>query len=208
MEEAGYKHSHIDFQGLTVENHYCFDNHNKTLRGQRTEEILLNFMSECEPTPIANTRLLSPPPAFTALFMLRHALTHFMLEGIRLRHVIDWHLFLQRHGEVLLRDDVRQALREMRLEGFAKVLTAFCERHLGLQQTVMDTSVDDTLLADFTEDLFAGQPPLSNRSTLAVAKRILRRLGRMWRFRMLLDDTYLMRVWATFAWAHRLKRKG
>lgn len=205
-EGGGYKHTHILYQGLTVENHYFFTSHNNTRQGRHAEEVLRGLM-EGKPEPIADSRLLSPPPAFTALFLLHHACGHFLAEGIRLRHVTDWLMFLRRYGEVVERADVRRAMEEMRLLTFASVLTTFCKRYLGLSAAPAFPRADERLVAAFTRDLFARRPEVYDRRLLPIVGRIGRRFVRMWRFRAFLDESYWLKVRNTFTWSSFMKRR-
>lgn len=38
-----------------------------------------------------------PSPILHALFLMRHAATHFASEGINLRQVLDWAFFVEKH---------------------------------------------------------------------------------------------------------------
>lgn len=207
-DRGDYKHSHLHYKGLIIENHRYFTSHSFTARGLHTEKLLSDFMMERELEPIGRSLLFSPPPAFTAIFMLRHACGHFLAEGVRLRFVTDWMLFLQQHAKTLRREDVWQALRETRLLPFARLLTAFCERHLGLEPGLFPIDgLNQHQLTTFTDDLFSAHPSLTDRSTRAVALRILRRFRRMWRFRAFLDEAYLLSVKNTFKFSDFLKER-
>ena len=51
--------------------------------------------------PFGDTGLLMPPLLFSALFLTEHAYSHFLHEGLNLRHILDWALFRRRHtGDV------------------------------------------------------------------------------------------------------------
>ena len=40
VEDGGYKHSHMNYKGLTIENHYYLTNFNNTTKGRYTERFL------------------------------------------------------------------------------------------------------------------------------------------------------------------------
>lgn len=88
MENAGYKHSHISYKGLTIESHRFFTDFDNTPTGRFTEQVLSELIQE-EHTYIGNSKLRCPSANFNALFLLKHAQGHFIDEGIRLRHVLD-----------------------------------------------------------------------------------------------------------------------
>ena len=85
-----YKHSHIVFRGLTVENHRFCTAVRGSRRAKRFERHLQRLLVEGPLSCIPETALLVPPPDFNALFLAKHALSHFLTEGISLRHLCDW----------------------------------------------------------------------------------------------------------------------
>ncbi|MBP3270347.1 MAG: nucleotidyltransferase family protein [Bacteroidales bacterium] len=97
-----YKHSAIKFPLLKVENHQFFT----PFRGDRNLrrlEILLQSLLKADPgeDKIDGTDLLRPPVMVSALFLLEHAHSHYLLDGLSIRHVLDWTLFWRRHeGEI------------------------------------------------------------------------------------------------------------
>ena len=49
-------------------------------------------------SPFEDTGLLAPPPLASALFLTEHAYSHFLHEGLNLRHILDWALFRRKHS--------------------------------------------------------------------------------------------------------------
>ena len=45
------------------------------------------------------TCLYRPPVMVSALFLIEHAYSHFLHEGLTWRHVLDWQMFSRRHRE-------------------------------------------------------------------------------------------------------------
>ena len=107
MEEAGYKvgrgfykNSSFHLPGLTVENHrYMVPfRGNKTLR--RLEQYLQVELISHKPQPsdfFPQTSLMRPPVIVSALFLIEHACSHFLHEGLTWRHVLDWVMFSRKH---------------------------------------------------------------------------------------------------------------
>ena len=104
MEEQGltvdrsfYKNSSFDFPGLHIENHkFCTPfRGNKSLR--RFEQLLQGLILAGPFSPFENTGLIAPPPLASALFLTEHAYSHFLHEGLNLRHILDWALFRRKH---------------------------------------------------------------------------------------------------------------
>ncbi|WP_081584272.1 nucleotidyltransferase domain-containing protein [Alistipes communis] len=133
VDDRGYRHSHIEYKGLTIENHrYCLtvraDRHLK-----RLEQVLQRMaIDDFDAAFIRNTRLILPPPMFHALFLTQHALHHFLVEGIALRHLCDWGLFLKHEAENLDWPLFYEACRRNDMLVFANTLTAICVEKLGI----------------------------------------------------------------------------
>lgn len=104
MEEHGvkvsrsyYKNSSFDIPGAHVENHkFCTPfRGNDTLR--RFERLLQDLILAGPLPALGDTGLLAPPPLASALFLTEHAYSHFLHEGLNLRHILDWALFRRKH---------------------------------------------------------------------------------------------------------------
>lgn len=95
-----YKNSTFLLPGLTVENHRFLTpfRGNKTLR--KLEQYLQIEMRSNKPLPsdfFHQTSLCRPPVMVSALFLVEHAYSHFLHEGLNWRHVLDWMLFSRKH---------------------------------------------------------------------------------------------------------------
>ncbi|MGM9722032.1 MAG: nucleotidyltransferase family protein, partial [Candidatus Egerieousia sp.] len=66
VEEANYKHSHIKYKGLTIENHKYFTSFNNTARGKGTEAALKQLIFAKAPARWDNSALLRPNATFNA----------------------------------------------------------------------------------------------------------------------------------------------
>jgi hypothetical protein len=158
-EEAGaevsrdyYKHSHIIYRNLLVENHrFCLP-----VRGSRRvkelERHLERIATATPPRYIADTKLIIPPPDFNALFLTAHAFNHFLSEGIKLRHVCDWALLLAGEQNNIDWAEFYAWCDRLSMRRFADAMTAIAVRHLGLKITnpaiVFSSEFADRVLDD------------------------------------------------------------
>ena len=218
VEEANYKHSHIKYKGLTIENHKYFTSFNNTARGKGTEAALKQLIFAQAPARWDNSALLRPNATFNALFLAKHALRHFIDEAICLRHIMDWALFLKAEAANVDWQLLRPHLEASRVLPFAQLLTRISLRHLGLPAS---TPLPDWLrggcgdgaerLAHWEEmllaDTFGGHPSMAGETFLMKCKRILRRFRRIYRFRDLADETPSTLIWNAFAFSSYLHRK-
>ena len=109
IEEAGfevkrdfYKNSTFFFPGLTVENHRFLTpfRGNKRLKSlERLLQRLINDNDNENENRFEETYLYRPPVMVSALFLIEHAYSHFLHEGLTWRMVLDWVMFCRRHRE-------------------------------------------------------------------------------------------------------------
>ena len=205
MEEAGYKHSHLYYKGLTIENHNYLTSFDNTKLGRRTEQLLQEQISEGYRS-IGNTKLQNPSADFNALFLIKHAQRHFIKEGIFVRHLLDWAFFLKAEAPNVKWDKVIPMMKECRIIEFAKVMTRLCIEQLGMTIDIEELSspmkISDAVLAD----ILGEQPDLFHENFVQKIGRIMRRFYRMWKFRSLADESYCRLVWNSFAFNSYLKR--
>ena len=211
MEEAGYKHSHLLFKGLTIENHRFFTDFDNTPTGMLTEQVLGELIQE-EQIYIGDSKLSCPSANFNALFLLKHTQSHFIDEGIRMRHVLDWALFLRAKQEEVDWSKVLPMLETTRTAQFAGVMTAIAVRSLSIEVLNKDlrtlaSNAEQKMVKAVLADIMGEQPPIYVNGLWHKTKRILRRFRRMWKYRSLASESYPRMVWNAFAFSSYVKRK-
>ena len=147
-----YKHSHIHFKGLMVENHqFC-----TAIRGREErkafEKHLQDLLHRSEPHYINGSKLIRPSADFNALFLTVHSFQHFLSEGIKLRHVLDWALLLKAEQEQIDWKEFYAWCDRMHFTKFVHALTAIAVEYLGLEircrEIVCESPYKDRVLDD------------------------------------------------------------
>lgn len=211
VEEAGYKHSHLIYKGLAIENHRFFTDFDNTPTGIRTEQALGELMQEAH-IYIGGSKLYCPSANFNALFLLKHAQGHFMDEGIRMRHVLDWALFLREKQEEVDWSKVLPMLEVTHTAQFAGVMTAIAVRYLRIEihdkgLSALAESAEPRMVEAVVTDIMGEQPAIYVKGLWHKTKRILRRFRRMWKFHSLASESYPRMVWNAFAFSSYMKRE-
>ena len=82
-----YRHSHIHYKGLTIENHRYF----LPIRGNARNKRLDQYLKAVIPCNkrIEGSNVFYPSAQFHSLFIILHMLQHFLYENITLRHMLD-----------------------------------------------------------------------------------------------------------------------
>lgn len=205
VEIGFYKHSHINYKGLLVENHaFC-----TAIRGSRDRKALerhLQYLLSTQPsTPIADTHLLRPCADFNALFLTAHSFGHFLTEGIKLRHILDWALLLRAEQDNIDWTTFYEWCDRMHYTKFVDAVTAIATEYLGLEVTNPAIRTHSDLRDKVLEDVLFGERSIHNTGASKFKKRMMIMRNKLlggWKYRELYErsaviDTIQM-VWSFF----------
>lgn len=170
VERDHYKHSHILYKGLTIENHQFCTAIRGSRRAKAFERELQNDLSESAPRFLNGSHLETPSPQFNALFLTVHAWGHFLSEGLTLRHLCDWALLLHAAGGRIDWNRFRESSvrRDRGMYAFAESTVRLAHLFLGVavpQGLEIDTTLserDERLLHD---TLFDRNPVFNSEGT-------------------------------------------
>lgn len=130
-----YKDASIRYRGLLVENHRFF----LPIRGSRKMKALERHLETIAIGEgvryVPDTKLIVPTPDFNALFLTMHGLNHFLAEGVKLRHILDWALLLKAEQNNINWKDFYEWSDKMHMTRFADALTAISVEYFGLEIT-------------------------------------------------------------------------
>ena len=192
VEMDFYKHSHINYKGLTVENHaFC-----TAVRGSRDkkefERHLQTLLSTKPLTPIGNSKLLSPCADFNALFLTVHSFQHFLTEGIKLRHLLDWALLLRAEQDNIDWESFYKWCDKMHYTKFADALTAIAVEYLGIEVTNPEIHFESNLRDRILDDILYNEQSVNNTKASKLKKRLMIIRNRMfggWKYRELYEKS-------------------
>ena len=101
-------------------------------------------------------QLKTPDEFHHGLIMLLHMSHHLNGEGIGLRHLCDWAVFVSDIGVEKFEELFEEPLKELGLWHFALVLNQVCGSFLGCSEYVVEDKKIQDLSTEFLNDLFAG----------------------------------------------------
>lgn len=191
-----YKHSHISYRKLMVENHqFCIG-----IRGSRTlkefERHLESIISKGA-TQIEGSHLIKPSADFNALFITMHAMTHFLVEGIKLRHILDWALLLKAEQDNINWEEFYRWADRMHLVRFADAMTAISVEHFGLQVTNPAIHTTSPYAELILRDTISNSDGLFNKGYSAWKSRFLQirnRLSFAWKYHKIYQKSLLVEL--------------
>ncbi|MBO7263192.1 MAG: nucleotidyltransferase family protein [Alistipes sp.] len=191
-----YKHSIIYYNKLMVENHqFCI-----AIRGSRTlkafERHLETIISQGA-TMIDGSHLIKPSADFNALFIITHALTHFLVEGIKLRHILDWALLLRSEQDNINWKEFYRWADRMHLTIFADAITAISIEHFGLQITNPAIHTSSPYAERILRDTIENSEGLFNKgysSWKARFMQIRNKLSYAWKYHKIYQKSLLVEL--------------
>lgn len=189
-----YKNSSFCVDGLFVENHkFC-----TPCRGNKTlinlERLLQRTMLNGPLTRLGDSGLFVPPPMFSALFLIEHAYSHFLHEGLNLRHILDWAVFRHWHMDDVDWPSIESYCAEFGFSRFLESIDHIGEYVLG-GRTQDDLSPMDLRMYDSIWDgldLHSNLDPHSLRAKIAFAGNTIRSA---WKYRAYSNISMLRALW-------------
>lgn len=200
VEESGYKvsrgfykNSSFYLSGLLVENHRFM----VPFRGNKTliklEKRLQNYLRvDKGEDKIGDTELYRPPVMMSALFLIEHAYSHFLHEGLTWRNVLDWMMFGSKHRQEIDWPSFESQIDEF---GFRKFYNAYY--HLGqyLLGDITETSLtlpEKKMLADIWAPLDLHETRHGLKGKLALTGNTLRA---RWKYRHFSEISMFHALW-------------
>lgn len=192
-----YKDATIKYRGLMVENHCFF----LPIRGSRTMKMLERHLREIalrgKTDVVPGTKLIVPSANFNALFLAMHALNHFLTEGIKLRHILDWALLLKAEQNNINWEKFYQWADKMHLTRFADAMTAISVEHLGLQITNPAIHTTSPYAERILRDTIENSDGLFNKGYSSWKTRFMQirnRLSFAWKYHKIYQKSLLIEL--------------
>lgn len=190
-----YKNSTWVLPGLTVENHRWLTPFRGNKRLMALERQLQKMLREDSGADkFYETSLCRPPVKVTALFLIEHAYSHFLHEGLNWRHVLDWMMFSRKHSNEI---DWKQFGEWIDKFGFR----AFYKSYLRLGQYLMGEVYEDNLTDKDKKMLEDVWSDLDLHETVNGIKGKLSLVGNTWRARWKYRE-FTVITWVKALWIH------
>ncbi len=168
-----YKHSHIKYKGLPIDNHQYLTHIKGSRKANEFEEILQNILYTTEGRKINDTNLEEPPALFHALFLTCHAHHHFLVERIRLRHLTDWAMFVNKYSEDIDWQYFNEICRQHGMKSFAESMMRLSRDVVGVAvPSIYSIAEDRDRDAYLLNDMFYAKGKINNSSLSHWRRRI------------------------------------
>lgn len=198
VEKVFYKNSTFHLHGLTVENHRYmvpfrgnrrlkqlerwFQSQFKSLRVQEVQDV----------ARFKDTWLYRPPVMVSALFLIEHAYSHFLHEGLTWRHVLDWVMFSRKHEDEINWKEFDDRIDEFRFRKFYNAFSRLGQYLIGEIQVSSFTSQEKKMLADIWAPLDLHESVRGFKGKLALVGNTWRA---RWKYHYFTDMSWFTALW-------------
>ena len=148
----GYKRN----DGIACELHRRIGWAPKNSVGDTVNKYLDDIFEKSVEYKMSNGSCIVPCKFHHGLILLLHTATHLTHEGVGLRHLCDWAVFVNDFSNDEFVALFEQPLKEMGLWRFAQLLTLCCVKHFGCEQKEWSGEADDELIDGIVADVLNG----------------------------------------------------
>ena len=198
VNEGWYKHSVIGYKGETIENHQYFVHTREGKSSKRLNQILVDMLKDVPFETLPGTGALLPPPMFNALFLTYHALAHFLEEGLRLKQILDWAMFLKKDADKVDWKEFYCLCDEFHFRHFADVMTDIAVNYIGVKLNNVDITSSSPYTEKVLHSTFYDKDYVfgSGKSEWANRWHIVRNLFKYrWKYHDIYQHSILRQLW-------------
>lgn len=193
VETIFYKNSTIILPGLMVENHRFFTPFRGNKRLMRLERVLQTMLREDKGEDrFEGTWLYRPPVMVTALFLIEHAYSHFLHEGLTWKHILDWMMFSKKHKNEIQWAEFSVLIDEFWFRRFYDSYVRLGEFLFGERTEGELSREDQMILNDVWAPLALHETARGVKGKLALARNTWRA---RWKYRYFSDISMLHALW-------------
>ena len=198
-------HTTFRWNGFLVENHYDMVNVYVSRSNKRIEKLFKKLAMDDSHSIVVDGQIVYlPSPEFHLLFLLRHAILHFTGEGLCLRQVLDWGLFIKTNYHAIDWPMVLDVIEQYGMTPFFECMNSICFEDLGfpassLPDFKVDASVKNRVLESILNIKENHDVPSNPVSRLLYKYRLRKRLK--WRHDLCYKESLSNHLWNSI-WLH------
>ena len=137
IDYSHHHHSVFYWGEFMVENHYDFINVHGRKANAQIEKIYKELgQDDSHFVEVEGERVYLPSPNLHTLFLMTHLVSHFVGANLNLRQVLDWGLFVVKHGKDVDWEWLDGVLEEFGMKEFYNIINAICVEDLGFDASL------------------------------------------------------------------------
>lgn len=208
IDRGHHHHTVFYWRDFMVENHYDFLNVHQHSSNEKLEKMIKQLAKDDSySVNVMGEKVYLPLPNLHAIFLLRHAMTHFAASEINLRQLLDWAFFVEKHGKDVDWKWLMDVLEEYGMLPMFNIFNAICVEDLGFDiglfpkvqfnPFVKERGLNDILSPEFCDEAPKGLIP----GSLFKYKRWR---ANQWKHELCFNDSLWSAFW-TGIWGHLMK---
>lgn len=137
IDNSHHHHTVFTWRDFMVENHYDFLNIHHHKSNVEIEAILKELgKDDTHYIELHGVKAYVPSPNLHSLFLLRHSMSNFASTGFQLRQLLDWGLFVEKHGKEIDWKWLEKVLEKYGMRKLYDVFNAICVEDLGFDAKI------------------------------------------------------------------------
>ena len=201
-----YKHSHINYKGLMIENHkFCSPIRGPKINKRFEREIQQLLDEKGGLTLMDGGAIYAPSPTFNTIFLIKHSMVHFLYEGIKVRHILDWICLVKHEEKNIDWSFINYWCRLLNLATFVDLMNAMANRYFGLELSYIGVAPDDKLVDRFASSLLYDDTSVYNNTypsiwhqRYAIARNMI---ATRWKFSEVYKKSLILELFKTAMYA-------
>lgn len=199
VDVSWYKHSQIKYKGEMFENHLLFVHTRDGKRSKCLQEELVNALQVKEWRTFSDSSVLLPPTQWNAMFLTYHACGHFLSEGLRLKQILDWAMFLKSYQDDVDWKAFYEYCDKYHFRRFTDAMTAISVYYLGVKIENEEITTESPYVEKILNSTLYDEDYIYNTGETIWRSRwhVVRSLFRYrWRY----EEIYQESVWKQMWW--------
>lgn len=208
VDNSHHHHTVFYWRDFMVENHYDFVNVHTRKSSREVEKVFKELgEDDSNKVEVYGEIVYLPSPNLHALFLLRHAVSHFASTELNIRQILDWGFFVKAHGSDVDWIWLAGELERFHMTDFYNCLNAICVEDLGFDDSVFpsvqfERGLKDRILGDTLSPEFKSEEPRGFISRQVFKYK--RWQSNAWKQRLCYKESRL-KHFISGVWAHILK---
>lgn len=198
VDKGWYKHSQISYKGELFENHLYFVHTREGKRSKRLQKELEQMLNITEWKTLPESEILLPPVQWNAMFLTYHACAHFLSEGLRLKQILDWAMFLKKEQNNVDWKSFYDYCDRYHFRRFADAMTAISVEYLGLRIENSDVKIGSPYVEKILRSTLYDDDYIYNAGESIWKSRwhVLRSLFKYrWRYEEIYQESIFKQLW-------------
>lgn len=150
---------HIEYKrkgGIVCEMHRSVNGVPQNKTRDIVNKYLIDIFNTTVEYKTSNGSCIVPSTFHHGVVLLLHTANHLTNEGVGLRHLCDWAVFVNSLSNDEFVDLFEAPLKDMGLWRFAQLLTICCEKYLGIDKKQWAGEAEESLIGNIIADILTG----------------------------------------------------